>query len=131
MRSSDAAALASLDAAFQDAVDRAVREENERWGRHGIEATRELVGDRPAGRTPEQSAIVQTAVGVNRALGLPASLGEGSTDANIPISLGIPAITVGGGGRSTGAHSLAERFDSTDSWKGTQRVTALVFALAR
>jgi len=68
---------------------------------------------------------------VNRALGLPARLGEGSTDANIPIALGIPAITVGGGGRSTGAHTLAESFDSTDSWKGTSRVTALVFALDR
>ncbi|RPJ84427.1 MAG: M20/M25/M40 family metallo-hydrolase [Acidobacteria bacterium] len=131
LRSSDAAALSSIDASFHATVDRAVREENERWSSGRVEATVELVGDRPAGRTAEQSPIVQTAVAVNRALGLPVSLAEGSTDSNIPISLGIPAITVGGGGSGSGAHSMAERFDSTESWKGTQRVTALVFALAR
>ena len=50
----------------------------------------------------------------------------------VPLTIIIGgAITVGGGGRSTGAHTLAESFDSTDSWKGTSRVTALVFALAR
>jgi len=46
------------------------------------------------------------------------------------MSLGIPAITVGGGGTSRGAHSLAEMFDTTDSYKGTQRVLLLVVALA-
>ncbi|MBP7570054.1 MAG: M20/M25/M40 family metallo-hydrolase [Acidobacteria bacterium] len=131
MRSSDGAALASIDATFKGVVEQAVRQENERWetGRVGVQV--EPVGNRPAGRTPEDSSIVKSALAVNRALGLPARLGEGSTDANIPIALGIPAITVGGGGRSTGAHTLAESFDSTDSWKGTSRVTALVFALAR
>ncbi|HSK10904.1 MAG TPA: M20/M25/M40 family metallo-hydrolase [Vicinamibacterales bacterium] len=131
LRSSDAAALGSIDASFQEAVDRAAREENERWGSGRLEVVRERVGQRPAGRTPEDAPIVQAAVAVNRALGLPVSLGEGSTDANIPISLGIPAITVGGGGRATGAHSLGEAFDTTDSWKGTARVTALAFVLAR
>ena len=131
MRSSDAAALASVDANFQDAVDRAVRDEQERWNNGRLTAAKDLVGDRPAGRTPETAPIVQAAAAVNRSFGLPVSLGEGSTDSNIPMSLGIPAITVGGGGRGTGGHSLAEAFDSTDSWKGTQRVLALAVALAR
>jgi acetylornithine deacetylase/succinyl-diaminopimelate desuccinylase-like protein len=131
MRSSDAASLAAIDARFHEAVDKAVREENERWETGRLEVAKELVGDRPAGRTPEASHVVRAAVEVNKAFGLPVSLGEGSTDSNIPISLGIPAITVGGGGSGSGAHSLEERFDSTDSWRGTQRVTALVFVLAR
>jgi acetylornithine deacetylase/succinyl-diaminopimelate desuccinylase-like protein len=131
MRSSDAAALAAVDASFQAAVDEAVREENARWNNGRIVATKELVGDRPAGRTPDSAPIVATAMAVSRALGLPAELGEGSTDANLPISLGIPAITVGGGGRSSGGHSLSESFDTTDAWKGTQRVLLLVVALAR
>lgn len=131
LRSADEAALASIDARFKDAVERAVRRENARWAAGRIDVAVELVGNRPAGRTSEDSPIVKTALAVSRALGLPASLGEGSTDANVPIALGIPAITVGGGGRSSGAHTLAESFDSTDSWKGTARVTALVFALAR
>lgn len=130
MRSSDAAALASIDAGFQKAVDEAVREENERWNNGRLTVTRQLVGERPAGRTAPESAIVQTAVAVNGALGLATSLGEGSTDANLPMSLGIPAITVGGGGKGTGAHSPAEVFDATDSWKGTERVLVLVIALA-
>lgn len=131
MRSSDAAALTSLDARFHAAVDEAVRDENARWQNGRLTVSKQLVGDRPAGRTPEDAPIVRTAVAANAALGLPAALGEGSTDANVPISLGIPAITVGGGGLSSGGHSLAEAFDTADSWKGTQRVLLLVVALAR
>jgi tripeptide aminopeptidase len=132
MRSSDPASLASVDASFHKAVDAAVVEENERWGTpRMITARKDLVGDRPAGSTPEGAAIVQTALAVNRALGLSANLGEGSTDSNIPMSLKIPAITVGGGGRGTGAHSLGEAFDTTDSWKGTERAVLLTIALAQ
>ena len=130
MRSSDAAALASVDANFQKAADDAVREENERWGNGRVTVTKQLVGDRPAGHTPATSSIVQTALAVNKALGLPVSEGEGSTDSNIPMSLAVPAITVGGGGKGSGAHSPAESFDTADSWKGTDRVLLLVLALA-
>jgi acetylornithine deacetylase/succinyl-diaminopimelate desuccinylase-like protein len=131
MRSSDSAALASIDASFQKAVDEAVKDENARWSNGRLTADKELVGDRPAGRTAESAPIVQTALAVNQALGLPATdQGEGSTDSNLPMSLGIPAITVGGGGRGSGAHSPAESFDTTDSWKGTDRVLVLVVALA-
>jgi len=74
---------------------------------------------------------VRTAVAVNKALGFPSDLGEGSTDANVPMSLRIPAITIGGGGRGSGAHSLGESFDTTDSWLGTERALLLVVSLAR
>jgi hypothetical protein len=74
---------------------------------------------------------VQAALSVTRALGLEPTLDEGSTDANIPMSLGIPAITVDGGGSATGPHSLSEAFDSTDSWHGTARALLLALALAR
>ena len=99
MRSSSASALAALDARFQAAVDEAVAEENRRWSRPGmITAVKELVGDRPAGATPVGAPIVQTAVAVGRLLGLAPGLSEGSTDSNLPISLKIPAVTIGGGG---------------------------------
>jgi hypothetical protein len=57
-----------------------------------------------------------------------ATLSESSTDSNVPMHLGIPAITMGGGGKGTGAHALQESFDSTDSWKGPQNLllTALI-----
>jgi hypothetical protein len=74
---------------------------------------------------------VDAAVSVTKALGFPVSLDEGSTDSNIPMSLGIPAVTIDGGGRGTGAHALGEAFDSTNSWQGTQRATLLAIALAQ
>jgi tripeptide aminopeptidase len=131
MRSSDAAALASIDASFQKAVDDAARDENARWGSGRLAVEKELVGDRPAGETPRTAAIVLAAVAINQALGYATDLGEGSTDSNVPMSLGIPAITVGGGGLGTGAHSPSEAFDSTDSWKGTERVLLLVLTAVK
>jgi tripeptide aminopeptidase len=132
MRSSDPEALTSLDAKFHRAVDAAVAEENARWGaQQTVTAVNELVGDRPVGLTPATAPIVQTAQAVARALGLDASLGEGSTDANVPMSLKVPAITIGGGGRSFDSHAPGEAFDSTDSWRGTQNALLLTIALAQ
>jgi hypothetical protein len=63
---------------------------------------------RPAGETPRSSAIVETAMAVSRAPGIDEVLRESSTDSNVPMNLGIPAITISGGGAGTGAHSLNE-----------------------
>lgn len=132
MRSSDAAALAALDTRFLRAIDAAVSEENGRWQTPKmITAIKERVGDRPPGSTPSNSPIVRIAESVHQALGLPVSLNESSTDSNFPMSLRIPAITIGGGGRGTGAHSPAETFDTTESWVGTQRALLLTIALAQ
>ena len=131
MRSSDAASLQALDARFNKAVDDAVRDEDARWNQRVLTVDKALVGNRPAGQTSSNSPIVQAAVSVTRALGLPVSLDEGSTDSNYPMSLGIPAITIDGGGRGTDAHALSEMFDSTDSWKGAERALLLAIALAQ
>ena len=113
-------------------MNEAVAEENKRWNNRGpVTVSTELVGLRPAGQTPEKFPIVQTALDVNQALGFTAHLGEGSTDSNVPMNQGIPAITIGGGGAGSGAHSLNESFDAHDSWKGTQRALLLALALAR
>jgi acetylornithine deacetylase/succinyl-diaminopimelate desuccinylase-like protein len=131
MRSADKAALQSLDANFHKALDDAVADENSRWGSRQLSVDKSLVGDRPAGRTPGDSPIVVTAIAVTKALGFPVTLDEGSTDSNIAISMGIPAITIDGGGRGTGAHALDEVFDTTNSWQGTQRALLLAVALAQ
>ena len=131
LRSTDPVALRSLDASLHEAIDAALIEENERWAYRGhLSVERDLVGDRPGGRTQAGSPVVQAAVSVTEVLGLPVSLRAGSTDANIPMSMRIPAITISGGGKSFGVHSLGEIFDSTESWKGTQRATLLAVALA-
>jgi tripeptide aminopeptidase len=131
MRSSNAQALRDLDARFRKAVAAAVEAENARWnGRGAVSVDIALVGDRPAGRIPDDEPALLAAIGVTRALGLPVSLDEGSTDSNVPINLRIPAVTIDGGGRGTGAHSLDETFDTTDAWKGTQRALLVAIALA-
>ena len=132
MRSADPASLKALDDKFKAALQQAVDEENQRWNNRGpVSVSAELVGLRPAGQTPETNPIVQTALAVSRALGYDPSLHEGSTDSNVPMNLGIPAITIGGGGGGSGAHSLGETFNTRDSWKGTQRALLLAVSLAR
>jgi di/tripeptidase len=132
LRSADPVGLASLDASFHAAVERALESENGRWNSRGrVTLEKRLVGERPAGQTPASSAIVRTALSVSHALGLESTLDEGSTDANLPMSLRVPAITIDGGGFGAGAHSLDETFDTTDSWKGTQRALLLAIALAQ
>jgi acetylornithine deacetylase/succinyl-diaminopimelate desuccinylase-like protein len=131
LRSVSPASLDALDAQFQRAVRDALARENQRWRQNGrLTVTIDRIGDRPAGRTEEGSPIVQIALAASRALGIPAALDEGSTDANVAMSLNVPAITVGSGGIGTGAHTLQEAFDTTDSWRGSQRLVLLAVALA-
>ncbi len=122
MRSESGTALAKLDAQFQQAIQASLPEENEFW-KHEKKLTVEvtLVGKRPVGDQPADAPIVQAAIDADAALGLKSVLRASSTDANIPMSLNIPAITIGGGGIGRGAHALDESFDTTDSDLGTQR----------
>lgn len=131
MRSASQPALQALDAKFHRAVDDAVKAEDARWKTGVLTVDKQLVGNRPAGQTPSNAPIVQAAVSVTRALGFTVALDEGSTDANIPMHLGIPAITIDGGGRGTGSHALDEAFDPANSWQGSQRALLLAIALAQ
>ena len=132
MRSADQEALRALESRFRVAVAAALTAENARWDQKGrISVTETLVGARPAGAIPATAPIVQAAVSVTRVLGAEVELSEGSTDANIPLSLNIPAITIDAGGSGTGSHTVEEAFDTTDSWRGTQRAVLLAIALAQ
>jgi tripeptide aminopeptidase len=132
MRSSDTASLTAIDAKVVKALDQALADENARWsGKGRLTMERKLVGDRPAGNTPASAPIVQAAIRASKALQIDAALEEGSTDSNIAMSLGVPAVTIDGGGSGTGSHSLEERFDSADSWKGTARALLLTVLLTR
>lgn len=131
MRSASPSALQALDQKFHRAVDDALKAEDARWGKNVLSVDKALVGNRPAGQTPANSPIVQAAASVTRALGFPVTLDEGSTDSNTAMNLGIPAITVDGGGRGRGSHALDENFDQTNSWQGSQRALLLCIALAQ
>jgi acetylornithine deacetylase/succinyl-diaminopimelate desuccinylase-like protein len=109
VRSVDCGELKKVDDQFLAIVGEAVDEENRlRSTREGpIAADPKLIGDRPCGETSIDSPIVQAATVAVKAFGLTPAYGISSTDSNIPMSLGIPAVTIGRGpgGR---AHSLDE-----------------------
>ena len=111
------------------AVDEAVAEENKRWNVNTLTASVRLIGDRPGGRTPADATIVQAAVRANKAFGHETVLTGASTDANVPMSLGIPAIIIGGGGKTGGFHAMSEWIDVTDAWKGAQNALVTVLGL--
>ena len=111
------------------AVDEAVAEENKRWGVNTLSASTRLIGDRPGGRTPVDAIMVEAAVRSNTAFGHKTVLSGASTDANVPMALGIPAIVIGGGGKTGGFHALSEWIDMTDAWKGAQNSLVTVLGL--
>ena len=132
MRSSDKDSLETLHGKYKAAVQQAVEDENKRWnGRGPVSVDNALVGHRPAGITPANSPIVVTAIAMTKPFGAPGTLREGSTDSNVPMNIGIPAVTIGGGGAGSEAHSLNETFNTKDSYLGTQRGLLLAVALAR
>lgn len=113
MRSVSAEELARLDGRLQAILAQAVDAENTlrstRFGKVSVEA--KVIGERPAGRTDPKAAIVTAAHEAIAALGYTPSHNASSTDANLPMSLGIPAVTIGSGGSGGRAHALDEWID--------------------
>ena len=110
MRSESAESLASVEKSFLAILQQAAATENAaRSTKEGaITVEPKLIGDRPAGQTPRDAAIVQYAAAAYANEGIPIRYGAGSTDSNIPISLGIPAITISRVATSGRGHSLDE-----------------------
>lgn len=134
MRSESAEELAKLDATFLQIVKDAVAHENAaRSTRLGaVTADVKLIGDRPTGATRADAEIVRTTEAAVRAAGYTPLLGASSTDSNIPISLGIPAVTIGSGGTGGRAHSVDEWIDLSkpESLRGMTVGLAAVLAMA-
>lgn len=130
MRSVDPEELKKLDAKFKEAAGQALKEENARWNDEGrIALDLKLIGDRPTGRQSQDLPIIKLAAEVNKFMNIENRFGFASTDANLPISLGIPAITVEGGGTGRFAHSVEEEWDSRDSHVGSQRALLIVLGV--
>ncbi len=90
----------------------------------------QLTGARPTGSLPLEHPLVRSAQFATRLQGIEPVSAVASTDANIPLSLGIPAITIGGGGTGGGAHTLHEWYDNTNAPRGLARALAIVLAAA-
>ena len=134
-RSTDAEELLRLEVALHRAVEDATEQCNTTARKAGgrsrglISFTVEKIGDRPAAQLADESPILDALRAVDRHLGLQSESRLGSTDANIPISLGVPSISMGAGGEGAGAHTLAEWYSDKDREVGLRRVLLLTLAM--
>jgi len=122
----------ALHRAVEDAVERANLLAKKHVGRNRgkLNYSIDKIGDRPAALVPADSPMLEALRAVDRHLGLRTDLRLGSTDANIPIARGIPAVSMGAGGDGGGAHTLAEWYIDKDRELGLRRVLLLTLAIA-
>ena len=131
LRSASEDELLRLDAFFRRAVREAAALENgtRRKNAQPLELNLELIGERPSGETPPHSPIVRLAEDATRVLGFTPRLEQASTDSNVPISMGIPAITLGAGGLSGNSHTLEEWYDPRGREAGLKRALLVILGL--
>ncbi len=125
MRSNDAGELAKIEKQILQLARDAADDENRRWGKTDekemIKVEFKLVGDRPAGTGALDSPMLDVArQAVVTVGGEVKAVTSASTDANQAISLGIPALTLGGGGEGGGAHGPGEWYSPINAWRGPQ-----------
>jgi len=131
-RSTSPDELLRLEVALHRAVEDAVERRNAlaKAGSRGVLSFAiQKIGDRPAAALPGDSPLMETLRAVDRHLSLKTDLRLGSTDANIPLSLGIPALSMGAGGEGGGAHTHAEWYSAKDREAGLRRVLLLTLAM--
>jgi acetylornithine deacetylase/succinyl-diaminopimelate desuccinylase-like protein len=134
-RSTDASELLRLEVALHRAVEDAVEHWTARSRAAGASARGRLafeiakIGDRPAGSLAGDSPLLAVLRGVDRHLSLRTDLRLGSTDANIPMALGIPALSMGAGGDGGQAHTLGEWYSAKERELGLKRILLLTLAM--
>jgi tripeptide aminopeptidase len=131
MRSDSTEELLKLEARLLDLVKQAVAEENARWKSAKLAVEIKLIGDRPAGIVAMDSPIVQA---TQRAVAVitrapRVTFAGSSTDSNLAMSLGIPAVTIGGGGEGGNWHSRNEWYRPVDAWYGPQNALLTILVL--
>lgn len=130
IRSNETQALLATERQIMAAIEAGVADENARWASQGIRFTSKLLGDRPAGVALPDSAVPRVSLQAWHSLGLKApAIDTASTDANVPLSLGIPAATISGGGVGGGEHGPDEWFQPVDAWQGPQTILLTTLAL--
>ncbi len=137
LRSESETELAALETLLRDAVKAGIDEEMSAARERGMAGSANMLnlkinvlGVRPAGELPENSPLLAALVAADNQLGNRSRRERSSTDANIPLSVGIHAISLGAGGRSGGAHTLEEWYDPAGRELGLQRVALTVLGVA-
>jgi tripeptide aminopeptidase len=131
IRSEDNKKLDELVEALDAAVERAREIENQRAAGGKVTARLKEIGSRPAAALPESAAILRYLRVVDSHLGIRSQLDTSSTDANIPLSLGIPAVAIGGGGAGGGAHTTQEWYRPEGRDLGLKRILLTLLLLLR
>lgn len=131
MRSISPESLDRIEDVFLAAMERGLEEENA-LRRDGPPLTidNDRIGDRPSGEGDPSSPLVQRALATTALFGVEGEFGRSSTDSNIPISLGVPAVTIGRGGAGGAAHAPEEFWINQDAYVAVQRALLLVVAEA-
>src|SRR5271154_3736401 len=133
LRSEDEAEVVKMEASLRDAMQAGIKEEMAAAARDSgapLEVNFRSLGLRPSGKLPENSPLLDSIRSVDRFLGTRSRLERSSTDANIPLSLGIPAISLGGGGKASGSHTLDEWYDPAGRELGLKRLFLTTVLLA-
>jgi acetylornithine deacetylase/succinyl-diaminopimelate desuccinylase-like protein len=132
LRSVSRTALQRAEDDLRDAAQSALDEENARRtiAASALQLRIEITGDRPPGDVALEAPVVRAAVEATRAIGRTPELAVASTDANVPISLGIPAVAIGAGGRAGDTHTPDEWYENVDGTLGIARALTLVVATA-
>jgi tripeptide aminopeptidase len=137
LRSEAEPELAQLEVLLRDAIKAGIDEEMSAARERGMAGSANLLnlkinvlGVRPAGELPENSPLLAALLAADAQLGNRSRRERSSTDANIPLSVGIPALSMGAGGRSGGAHTLEEWYDPAGRELGLQRVALTVLGVA-
>lgn len=132
IRSTEAAQISAVARAIEGTLERAVQSSHgENPGEPAAKLLIEVIGDRPAGALPEDSFLLHTLRAVDRHLLIRTEPRIGSTDANIPIAQGVPAIALGGGGSGGGIHTLSEWYDPSGRETALRRVLLTVLDTAQ
>lgn len=129
IRSLDPSRLDDMDVILKEAMQKALDEQNAlRKDGRPLTLKVEAIGDRPSGELSPDLPLIQRAAAATRSFGVTPRPTRGSTNANIPIAKGIPAVTIGRGGEGGWAHSLLEWWANKDGYKGTQYALLLLVA---
>jgi tripeptide aminopeptidase len=131
IRSESAAKLEEISALLTTCVEKALEFENDRASGGKVNAKIKEIGSRPGGRLPDDAPILQYIRAVDAHLGIRSHLDCASTDANIPLSIGLPAISIGAGGQGGGAHTPQEWFHPEGREFGLKRILLTLLLLLR
>jgi acetylornithine deacetylase/succinyl-diaminopimelate desuccinylase-like protein len=129
IRSESSAKIDELVAALAECVDRSIQAENERAVGGRVAARIREIGSRPGGRLADQAPILRFIRGVDSYLGIRSHVDCASTDANIPLSMNLPAISIGAGGQGGGAHTPSEWFHPDGREVGLRRILLTLLLL--